>query len=471
MTICLLLIGVLTVLTAAAWSNVLRVGATRQGKTLAAARTIVESRGVATVCFDPHKQSLAEQVLTHARGNVLFERLSDVRRSLGFDLLLPSLNPDPELARIENLRRAGFFVDILVRRRNADGLAGSPLVEEWTYAALGLFLCQSSRKPVAWLPFALMPGTDEFRTMVRDCTDPELRYKFGHLASLSPRGLRAEVGSAGRLVNGVFRSPSFVVRARGGFDLGAFLQQRGLLVVEKGDDLDDDTMRVVMGAIVQLVVDHAKRRPNPVPPIRIVIDEATNARLVGAPELRGIAETNKNGLYWEFLVQNLDFPGGADGVLQNCLRHEWFGCPHYDLARKAASDVVAGLPRDERSRAERVADLTDEIMGLEPGWRYVRDRRGSHKEYVPLLVSKWPAWPGLRQAELEEQLRWIYSRPEYRTDSNVDANSDDSSSCSRPPPSRSPRGSSPAERWKRAESGPTPGSTGNGSGDGSASSE
>ena len=217
-----------------------------------------------------------------------------------------------------------------------------------------------------------MPGTDEFTALVRNCTLPDIRHKFQQLGKLSPRGQRAEVGSAIRLINAVFRSPAFMARCHGGFDLGGFLQQKGKLVIERGDDIGDDTMRVIMGAIVLLVIDHAKRRPSPYPPIKIYIDEATNARLVGSPELRGLAETNKNGLYWEFLVQNLDFPGGADAVLQNCLRHEWFGCPYYDLARKAATDIVAGLPASHESRSEQIARLTNEIMNLPPGWRWVR---------------------------------------------------------------------------------------------------
>src|SRR5947208_1770428 len=119
------------------------------------------------------------------------------------------------------------------------------------------------------------------------------------------------------------------------------------------------------------------------------MDEATNARLVGAPELRGLAETSKNGLYWRFIVQNLDFPGGADAVLQNCLRHEWFACPSHKLARIAAIDVLTGLGSSEVSRAERLENLTDDIVTMAPGWRWVRDARGSRKEYVPLLENPW----------------------------------------------------------------------------------
>jgi hypothetical protein len=232
------------------------------------------------------------------------------------------------------------------------------------------------------------------------------------------------------------------------------------LIVERGEEIGDDTMRVIMGAIVLLVIDHAKRRPVPHPPIRIVIDEATNARLVGGPELRGIAETNKNGLYWDFLVQNLDFPGGADTVLQNCVRHEWFGCPYYDLARKAATDIVAGLASSLVSRAERIAGLADQIMNLPAGWRWVRDTAGSRKEYVPLLENPWPDWPGLRDAKLQEKLRCIYARPEYGAAATP--TSSPSSSATLPPPNSSPAVSSPAERWQRAKRKPADGSSNNG---------
>ncbi len=408
---------------------------------------MIESPEEAAAVFDPHKESLAHAVMTHATGNVLYERLSDIQDTLGFDLLTPSSNPNPAQRAHENQRRGEGFVAILMRRRNTDGMAGTPLMEEWIIAAIMLFLFQGTPKLLTLLPYAFMPGTTEFAALVADCTLPEIRHKFQQLENLPSRAVRAEVGSAMRLINAVFRSPAFAARCRGGFDLGAFLQKKGKLIVERGDDIGDDTGRTIMGAIVLLIIDHAKRRPKPYPPIRIYIDEATNAQLVGAPELRGIAETNKNGLYWEFLVQNLDFPGGSDAVLQNCLRHEWFGCPFHDLARKAAIDVAAGLPPTEKSRAERIAELTDDIMNLPPGWRWVRDPSGSRREYVPLLENPWPNWPGLREAKYQQVLQCIYSRPEYRVPAEPASPSSSKPGTRRS--GKSPDDSSPANRLKR----------------------
>jgi hypothetical protein len=426
--------------------NVTAVGATRTGKSMSGLQRLVQSAPTeAAILLDPHMKSFAYGAVIHTPGEVLYERLSNITETLGFDFLSPSTHPNPVVRQQENQLRAEAFTEILLRRRNVDGIAGTPLMEEWCMAALMLFLFQSVPKPLALLPFAFLPGSREFRSLVRDCALREIRYKFRQLARRSLSAVRAEVGSAERLFTAVFRSPAFTVRSRGGFDLGEFLQRRGKLIIERGSEIGDDAMRTIMGAIVLLTIEHAKRRPKPYPPITIYIDEATNARLIGAPELHGIAETNKNGLYWQFFVQNL--PAGADAILQNCHRHEWFACPSYDLARKAATDIAAGLRPGDASRSERIATLTDEVINLSPGWRWVRDAAGARKEYVPLLENPWPDWPGLREAKFEEKLQWIYRRPEYRKpDVSPCSNS---SKTETPRPSKSPDDSSPATRLKR----------------------
>lgn len=426
--------------------NTTVVGATRAGKSEATAVHVATS-GEATLLADPHKDSTAQRVLTHAKGNVLFERLSDVRVTLKYDMLAASRDPDALNRQRENERLAADFVDILLRRRGGETMAGTPLMEEWVLALLMLFLFQAMPKPLTVLPYGFRPGTPEFEALVRDCTLPDIRYKFEQLSRMSYRALRAEVGSAARLIDGVFRTVAFTARCTGGgFDLGAFLQDRGVLILERGEDIGDDAFRVIIGAIVQQVVSHCKRRAKPYPPVRIILDEATNARLVGRTELKGIAETSKNGLYWTFIVQHLDFPD-PDAVLQNCLRHEWFRCGNYELARKAAVDILAGLTPDGRSRAERLEELTTDVMGLGPGWRWVRDPEGSRKEYVEMLRNPWPDWGGgmLREAKLKEKLCRIYSRPEYR----AAPPSPSISAPVAPPPSSSPDDSSPAARLKR----------------------
>lgn len=73
--------------------NVLRIGSPGSGKTLATARSVAESDG-AEVLDDPHKDSLAQEALSHTGGNILHAKLSDVAHTIGFELLAPSTNPD-----------------------------------------------------------------------------------------------------------------------------------------------------------------------------------------------------------------------------------------------------------------------------------------------------------------------------------------------------------------------------------------
>src|SRR6185369_16488984 len=133
---------------------------------------------------DPHKQSLAQTVLAHATGNVLYEQLSDIRATLGFELLKSSVSTDPMHRHLENQRRAEAFVEILLRRRNTEGMAGAPLMEEWVLSAITLYLFQAKPKSLALLPYAFMPGTDEFAALVKDCRLPEIRHKFQQLEKL-----------------------------------------------------------------------------------------------------------------------------------------------------------------------------------------------------------------------------------------------------------------------------------------------
>ena len=387
--------------------------------------------------------------MTHAEGNVLYDRIDDPPHALPYEILTPSAHPDLETRREENQQEAERFGAILLRRQDGAGMAATPLREEWVLALVMLWLCQVVLKPLSYLPFGFLPDTDEFRALVEGCFLPELRHKFGQIARLTAKGLRAEVGSASRLVNAVFRSRAFLLRARGGFNLGAFFQAGGKLVVEGGDALEDVT-RVVIGMLVLKIKDFARRRPAPWPRIRVRLDEANSAGLVGTPELKGIAQTRKYGLFWDFLSQDLSFPGGHEAVLNNCKRHEWMGLKSYELARKAAADILANLPPDERSRPERMEQLTNDVMTMAPGWRWVVEGGRAWREYVPMLENPWPDWPGLREAKLREKLARTFARPEYRPCEPT--NSATSSTPATPPPTSSGDDSSPARRLRRGES-------------------
>ena len=187
--------------------------------------------------------------------------------------------------------------------------------------------------------------------------------------------------------------------------LHSFLDHRGVLIIEGGGSVSDDAQRIVMGAIIIQTLRYIRSRPKPEPPVILVLDEATNANLIGASgyEVRAVAETQKMGLALHTLVQSLNFPSTeiTDGMLTNCLRHEWFFAANEAIVRKAASDL--GSKEYEAG-----------IRSLKPGQRYVKDRDRVFREYVPLLEDPW-GFPGLARKKAQRALEEIKKRPEYRT--------------------------------------------------------
>ena len=438
--------------------NILTIGEPGSGKSVGTASAALAFPG-ARLVLDPHKDSLALLVLEHAEGEILFDRISDLDHSLGYGLLGASTQGDANKRLQENRRRAKLFVEVMMRRRGGD-IAGSPLMDEWIMALLMLYLYQECRngqtqKDPGIIPHGFMPDTPPFDSLLRDCALPDLRLKFGQLVGLKPKALRSEVGSAARLVNGVFGDPSFLLRCRSGFDLGAFLQNKGTLIVERGD-ADEDVTRTIMGGINMIVTDHCENRPMPYPPVAMILDECTNARTAGPFEEKKAGETRKVGLHWWFICQHPNFPGGPDGYFQNCQEKHFYRTGDHALARKLAGFVVGAMRRGEKSRAELTDEVVADLMTFAPGWRYVVGPNGSRKEYVPLLKNPWPDWPGLREAKLEEKLCRIHARPEY----GVHCTTSDTTSCegTQPPPPNSPSGSSAAQRWKSGGRKPAGGS-------------
>lgn len=447
----------------------LHVGTTGSGKSNAAAQSVAKENG-ASLNADPHENSFARRAAEAAQGNILFDRLSDKTQWLAFGLMSFLSLKD----RFQAERFVELFTAILLLYTGADSVTATPLKEEWLVSSLLLVIHQKLPKSPLLLPFAFLPGTKEFEELVRDCILPEIKAKFQALEKLTPRALRAEVGSASRLVNAVFRSEAFRRRCQGGFDLAAFYQNKGKLIIEAGSEITEAARSVIISTLVVLTIEIAKRRAHPYPVIKIRLDEANNARLVTNHVLKGIAELRKYGVFFEFYVQNLNFPGNVAEILQNCRIHHWYACASRELARQAAIDVAAGLSRDsEDSRADFIEGLTDEILFLKPGWRWSRYPWGSKKEYVPLVESPYPNWPGLRETMFQKKLADIFSRPEYMREApcptSAGPNSGDSetppsspsSPVSPPPAPKSGSGFSPASHWKQKRKKPASGSSSN----------
>ena len=267
-----------------------------------------------------------------------------------------------------------------------------------------------------------------------------------------------------------FRSPYFLARCDGTFDIDAFVKCHGKLFVEQGEAKDEDAFTTYIGALNLLFIKYAKNRPTAFPAIRIYLDEATNAKTAGKNEERAAGETRKNGLSWFVMTQFLNFPGGHDGYFTNFIRKEIFRVADYDLARKMATIVATEFPDYAYTRAAHIQSITTQIMKLDPGWRFVTGPHGSNRpQYVPLLDSGLPDWPGLREGKFQEKLECVYRRTEYQR--REEPTSETGSKPETERPAKSPESFSPAERWKRRGKKPTDGSAKNESGSESTSEE
>lgn len=395
-------------------ANILVTGATRSGKTTAEIKRIVEAveqggRQMAAVIIDPHTDSLAWGVLLQlvARGlapRILFERLSNLDRVLGWQFLARSTAATPLLRLAEDDESIHTFADLLVRRRGLHGLQRFPLMEEWLQAALKFFLYQPEPLSLALLPLVFLPDHPFFRRMLSRCQDPLVAQKFWQLSD--GKIPRSQYAPTDRLVCSLCNSPAFQIRCGSSFQLPAFLDRGGILIVEggSGGTVSEDALRTMMGAVILQTIQYVRRRPRPVPRVLLSLDEATNADLIGASgyEVKALAELQKRGLDMDILVQSPNFPGQdiLDGVLTNCRRHEWFACGNSAVARMGAQDL--GDP-----------DYQAQLLTLEVGERIVKDHGQVFREYVQPLEDPW-AFPGLAARKAQKALEIIYRRPEYR---------------------------------------------------------
>jgi len=426
-------------------TNCITVGTTTSGKSTAKARDLfqaIDHEEFALVVCDPHRNSLAwwlfiQFVAMGLKRRTIFDRFSDLGRVIGYKFLQPSDAEDELERRAENDERIQAFTDVLCRRRGLSGLERNPLTEEWVQAALHLYVEHDKDAPLSVLPYAFEPGHSTFQRLVDGCLDPDIADKFRTLGNGNSR--RGHIAPAHRLISGVCRSTAFQARCGSSFNLDSFLDDCGILLVEGGSvgNVSYDAMRTMMGAIILKVIHYVRNRRRPIPRVRMVIDEATNADLIGHYECRALAETQKMGLDVDIMVQNLNFGSSfvQENVLQNCMRHEWFYCGNAAVAQLGAADLGDSKYKEE-------------LMALARGVRYVKEHRDIYREYVKPLEDPW-CFPGLAQKKAQKALWQIQKRPEYQSGKSAIVPLSNGSESTRAP-SDSSTISSPAERLRTA---------------------
>jgi hypothetical protein len=388
--------------------NKLTVGSTQSGKSYAEVHDILaaaDSRGVAIVVCDPHKNSLSRHALGHlvARGHrqrILWDQLDELDHTLKYHFLMRSHSGNPARRAHENRQQAEQFSELLCRRREVQSLATSPLTEEWTLKAVLLLLNQPHDYPAADLRHAFRLGHPKFEKMRRDCTDPDIQYEFEQIACGAIK--RGQYAAAQRLINAICESPAFIVRCGSAFNLDCFLDNRGILLIE-GGAVSQIVLQTILGSVILQTIHYIRTRGRSTPRVLLVLDEATNANLVGAAghEVNAAAECQKMGLDIHVLVQSLNFPNShiTDGILTNCTRHEWMYAAHAAVARKAADDLGS-------------SDFEEQIRRQGVGQRHVKERDRVWSETVPELPNPW-VLPQLAAKKTQRAIEEIYQRPEY----------------------------------------------------------
>ena len=388
--------------------NRLVAGSTQSGKTPAEVFEILGAAqctdlDIAICVVDPHAKSLAWKSLQHLvagshTSRIIWDSLEELEHAPKYQFLRPSRATHSLVRAKENHQQAEQFTEVLCRRRDQQSLATAPLTEEWAMRAAQFVLNQPRDYPASEIRFALRPDHPKFRGLLSGCNDPDIRYEFERVASGAVRP--SQYASALRLIDAVCGAPSFIARCGTSFDLSSFYDQAGILLIQ-GGNIGQQVMQTIMGSIILQTIHYIRTRRYPYPRVLLVLDEATNADLVRIHEVRALAECQKMGLDIHILVQSLNFPSSfiTDGVLTNCIRHEWFYAANAAVARKAAEDL--GDP-----------ELFNSIRSLGVAERYIKDRDSVYFEKVPRLESPH-VLPELAELETLRAIEEIYQRDEY----------------------------------------------------------
>ena len=463
--------------------NRLRVGLTRTGKSEAARGTTLThalAQDTAIVAIDPHGTMMPKLLLDFAKlgmlKRVIYDRLSDTDLTPSYDWLVPSKNPDPYQRVAQNEQSVRDFVTLLMRRRGILSTAKTPFIEEGLMTAGNIYINQSEPARPYWLPDLYVRGSDSYFWLPSHCTDRNAVMKFYQYAELNPMQWRTETGPAERILRATLTSPAFMIRSAGAsYDFDGFLKGNGILLLDgssKGN-LSKDAAGIMFGSIILRVIDAA--RAGRIGRCYLLIDEASNANLIGLNESLALAECGKWGLEFDILIQtvmSITDQQVRDNVLQNCWFHEWFRQGSPDAAELAAQDIATpildplkihhmeyrtrrvedgleefisrqkGEQKDEHGKKRKsegettsyrpkFAEVTDEqarytslqdqikliqreLMRLEPGWRFVRGSDSSKPEYVKMEATPWDCFRGLAEVKFEKALAEVKRGAAYR---------------------------------------------------------
>lgn len=262
---------------------------------------------------------------THLGIDFLYEEVSETKNTLGYDYSGWSTNPDPEQREAENNELKTERIALYMQHRGVMDDRGNPIISEGLNDAMDLSIHQLTPKPIWKLDGCFERLSENHKLWLDGCTNKNLRMNFQMYGRLRPRDWEFKCAPAARILRKFGRMPAFRARCVQTFDMAAFFNRGGALLVSAKSGIDGtgnlgrQDASFIFTMIIREVLRLARagrltRR------IIIVIDEGINADLIDLHIARALAEMRgmSAGVEFILIIQNpLRF---ADPVITESIR-------------------------------------------------------------------------------------------------------------------------------------------------------
>jgi hypothetical protein len=186
-----------------------------------------------------------------------------------------------------------------------------------------LYIYQREDVPFYFLQDCFVPETDRAQYLLKNCTNPEVAFRFQFYHAQQGQQREFQVGAAERRLVEMCSSPQFRRRCRKTFDLADFFNRGGKLLMsgKSKNNLSREDAALVMGTTILRVI--ALARSGAITrPLVIILDEGLNTGLLDLNVARALRQSGQwgGGVEWHLLLQNITFgdPEITESVLGNC---------------------------------------------------------------------------------------------------------------------------------------------------------
>lgn len=404
-------------------------------------------------------------------------------RTLGYMFCPPSMDCDPAERQKQNEVTKFLTVRKLLQRRGLKDASKNPIIEEGLELLLDLCLYQSKIKPFHWLQYAFDAEKAEHKLLCQECTRPDIVAKVQAWALFKGQMRSMYCGPALRIIRAFCEKRSVVERDEASFDLAAFLNKNGILLVsgESENNLPEEAFQIIGSTAIYNVLSAV--RNGLTTNVLLIIDEGQGSDMIDENISLAAREDAKRGLSLHLLVQDSTTFSSNENVRRDILSNSSLAVGLQDfesaeiLSRSIAvpmldalsikyeeeriqmifdgydkisttstsknkghdgkttegtstHDQHLGRHREERivikhykTFEEQILEVQQAISNLKSGWFFFKTPEGVTPQpvYIPMAHEPYAANPAFADKRLQEAIDKIISRPEYREPVIVEA--------------------------------------------------